>query len=536
VMAAGAAITTIGRVPTVQEAEIQALAMKETSYALLGDSVFSQGCMGSQAGEHGCMCPMLVASEFTGSFTLTRSHHAPPGHQAYDVTVQDWLFTFYGKENEVTGTGYYDRWTDLQGNRWHAMTLDLNICDEEVQLLSGLLEDPDPGYESPAEINIALESDTECFGYLIILDAERQPATPAITDPPPIFGGPCKYLDTLGVATIVALETPEPDVLNCPNDPVEVIFDYQPDDPASRDLGATGLRLTISEGVNPPREWVESEGLTVGSQHVCIRRDIASGTCSPLLFDFADVDYEAGIELCYAGTTFAMTVVPTEVADAIYEQQIVLLVAVDNYGSQPVAEPVHVTATAPGVDIAIEPEDIMPGQVCEVTVVPHEQEANEIRPMPAQAPLGPPDTYPPGDELVVRVRGERNGFEQAQDVSINILPGEDLLLQDASIVRDRFIPYLGENYPEFGITGETEWTPTIVKPHILVVSHYLFFSEEWEMGVMWHIMIPPYDWARIYLRHRYTYMQPQYAFEIASLGAEPPEEPYPIDPPEQVDR
>jgi hypothetical protein len=231
-----------------------------------------------------------------------------------------------------------------------------------------------------------------------------------------------------------------------------------------------------------------------------------------------------------------MTVFPTEIADAIYEQQIVLLVAVENYGCQPLAEPVHITATAPGAEITIEPEDIMPGQVCEVTVIPQEQAANEIMPMPAPAVLGRPGAYPPGEKLVVEVRGERNGFERAQEVSINILPGEDLLLQDASVVRDRFIPYLRDNYPEFGITGETGWTPTIVKPHILVVSHYLFFSEEWEMGVMWHIMIPPHDWAKIYLRHRYTHMQPQYAFEISSLSAKPPEEPYPIDPPEQVDR
>ena len=37
----------------------------------------------------------------------------------------------------------------------------------------------------------------------------------------------------------------------------------------------------------------------------------------------------------------------------------------------------------------------------------------------------------------------------------------------------------------------------------LIVSHYLFFSEEWEMHVEWHIMVPPYDWAKIDLRHMF---------------------------------
>ena len=298
----------------------------------------------------------------------------------------------------------------------------------------------------------------------------------------------------------------------------------------------SGARLTISEGVNPPRQWVESEGLTVGSQHVCTRRDISSGTCSPLLFDFTDVDYAAGVALCYASTPFTMTVIPAEIDDAIYEQRIVLLVAVEDSDMQLAAGPVHISAAAEGAGITVEPADIVPGQVCEITVIPHEQSASETGPKLAPTLLRSSDKYWPGDELVVTVLGERSGFKQSQDVSLNMLPGEDMTLEDATAVRNRFIPYLSASHPEFGITDQTEWIPTIVKPHILVVTHYLFFSDEWELGVMWHVMIPPYDWAKIYLRHRYTDMQPQYAFEISSISADPPLEPYPIDPPDEVDR
>lgn len=90
----------------------------------------------------------------------------------------------------------------------------------------------------------------------------------------------------------------------------------------------------------------------------------------------------------------------------------------------------------------------------------------------------------------------------------------------ATEIRDRFIPWLATNHPEFGITSENEWTETIVRPHIAVVMFYLFFSEDWEMGVSWHVMIPPHDWARIYLRHRFVEVQPSYAFEISSLDAQ----------------
>ncbi len=72
----------------------------------------------------------------------------------------------------------------------------------------------------------------------------------------------------------------------------------------------------------------------------------------------------------------------------------------------------------------------------------------------------------------------------------------------------------------------------MVSPQWLVVSHYLFFSEDWEMHVSWHIMVAPYDWARIDLRHRFDEETPSYAFEISSVDAG--SEPCPIDPPESV--
>jgi len=99
-------------------------------------------------------------------------------------------------------------------------------------------------------------------------------------------------------------------------------------------------------------------------------------------------------------------------------------------------------------------------------------------------------------------------------------------------MRDKFVPWLATNHPEFDITSETEWTGTIVNPGILVVMHYMFFSEDWEMYLTWHVMIPPYDWTRIYLRSRFTETQSSYAFEISSVQGE--EEPHSIELPDWV--
>jgi hypothetical protein len=74
--------------------------------------------------------------------------------------------------------------------------------------------------------------------------------------------------------------------------------------------------------------------------------------------------------------------------------------------------------------------------------------------------------------------------------------------------------------PELGITSEVEWVGVNIRPNFMVVMYYLFISDEWEMGMTWHVMIHPHDWSRIYLRHRYTETAPTLAFELSSYTME----------------
>ena len=149
-----------------------------------------------------------------------------------------------------------------------------------------------------------------------------------------------------------------------------------------------------------------------------------------------------------------------------------------------------------------------------------------------------PDTESTGKTLTVTVHGERGGLKQTETRTVEVVEplvpgmGEDELGPVAASMRDRFIPWLVANHPEFGITSETEWTGTVVRPNNLVVMHYLFFSEDWEMYVEWHVTIPPDDYARIYLRHRFTEARSSYAFEISSVEAQ--EEPHAIEVPDWV--
>jgi len=210
---------------------------------------------------------------------------------------------------------------------------------------------------------------------------------------------------------------------------------------------------------------------------------------------------------------YSMQVIPEQIrGESIVGQMVVFLVVVADEGEGVGrGEAVSLSATAAG-SVAVDPQAIAPGQVAEVAVIPDEASV--------------------GENVTLTVRGERGGLDLTEAVTFGVAEGEDARGPEATALRDRFVAWLAVNHPELGITEQTEWTGTIVSPIWLVVSHYLFFSDDWEMHVSWHVMIAPYDWAKIDLRHRFTEARPSYAFEISSVSAD--EEPHAIDPPESV--
>ena len=162
--------------------------------------------------------------------------------------------------------------------------------------------------------------------------------------------------------------------------------------------------------------------------------------------------------------------------------------------------------------VTVQPGQVTAGQVVEVIVIPTEASVDSM--------------------LIVTITGRRYGLTRTETITMEVIPGEDDLGSYAAEMRDLFIPWLAANHPELGITTETEWAGTIVNPQILVVMHYIFYSDDWEIYLEWHVTIPPYDWTRIYLRHRFTELRPSYAFEISSVQGQ--QEPTSIEVPDWV--
>ena len=216
-------------------------------------------------------------------------------------------------------------------------------------------------------------------------------------------------------------------------------------------------------------------------------------------------------------SAFHINVIPeqrTEDQDPFYSiagQRFVFLVTITDEG-QECELPVHISAMAPGAEVIIYYEDIFEGEVAEVVVIP------------AEASIG--------TTIEVTITGNRGSVSDEKVASFEVAEGEDDRQEYATELLDKFVSWLATNHPELGITEDTVWDGTMVSPVWLVVSHYLFFSEEWEAHIEWHIMVPPYDWAKIDLRHRFDELEPLYAFEISSVDAT--SEPVPMELPETV--
>ena len=179
-------------------------------------------------------------------------------------------------------------------------------------------------------------------------------------------------------------------------------------------------------------------------------------------------------------------------------QHFVFLVTITGEGQESEL-PVTISATAPGAKVVIHYYDVFEGEVAEVVVTP------------AQASIG--------QVIEVTITGTRGSVTDEKIASFEVAEGEDDRQEYATELLDKFVSWLATNHPELGITEDTAWNGTMVSPVWLVVSHYLFFSEEWELHIEWHIMVPPYDWAKIDLRHRFDELAPSYAFEISSVDA-----------------
>jgi len=188
-----------------------------------------------------------------------------------------------------------------------------------------------------------------------------------------------------------------------------------------------------------------------------------------------------------------------------------LVVVTDPAGG---STPADITATAEMATVLdITPASLAPGVVGEVCVA-----------------ADPTDAEATGSVTITATRG---GVAKSVSRSLPVFPMPDERAADARPHFERWVAWLAAEHPEYGITKEATYEPVFVST-LLVVSHYSYWFEDWEMTVAWHNMIPPDDWSEVHLRRRGVDVAPSIAWRQDSVdGATEPRE---VTPPDVVVR
>ncbi|MDD5263739.1 MAG: hypothetical protein PHU43_02775 [Candidatus Bipolaricaulis sp.] len=224
-----------------------------------------------------------------------------------------------------------------------------------------------------------------------------------------------------------------------------------------------------------------------------------------------------GLAGCWPWTTadtFTIAVTPGEIADLAQNADGIFLLTIEETGSHGSTAPF--TLTVDGSDgMVLVPSEVDSGKVAEVW----------LNVMGVDV----------GTTVTLTFSVERD--EELHTATVTALVTEpveapDDRLETGTAMRDLFVPWLASEHPELGIDEDTEWIANPLRPHILEVSYYMFLSDEWELVVWWHVMIPPYDWARMYVRHIGTENAPSFGAEISSISAG--DEPHTMTPPEEL--
>jgi len=152
------------------------------------------------------------------------------------------------------------------------------------------------------------------------------------------------------------------------------------------------------------------------------------------------------------------------------------------------------TSSLGGMVVSFEQTTLIPGEAVEVWV---------------DVPEVVVDT-----DFTVTVRATRGAASSQVDIRATAVPGVDDVSGTAKEIAAVFLRHLAGSVPGGPITVADLGNGTPVAG-LLVVTHYAWFTDAYEVGLGWHIMVAPSDWAVLYLRPRHN-PAPARAFRINS--------------------
>lgn len=113
-----------------------------------------------------------------------------------------------------------------------------------------------------------------------------------------------------------------------------------------------------------------------------------------------------------------------------------------------------------------------------------------------------PDSLIEVGEYILRLTAQNRDVVNSLEFMVEIFPAEPQDPRWAVRKKDEFMPWLKKTHPEYVEVINQKWFKYQTYPQIWIVEHWTFLSEEWEMRICFHVMIPPHDWSMMRLRKR----------------------------------
>lgn len=109
-------------------------------------------------------------------------------------------------------------------------------------------------------------------------------------------GGKCSYVKFDGSAMIKSIRPAPKSEYNCPDKPMQIIFEFTPVNLSDRqkynftNFKDSDVHMKINDGVNPSMAWIKKNKIMTGKKYKCIRTEITKGTCTPVGFIFPELN------------------------------------------------------------------------------------------------------------------------------------------------------------------------------------------------------------------------------------------------------
>lgn len=151
------------------------------------------------------------------------------------------------------------------------------------------------------------------------------------------------------------------------------------------------------------------------------------------------------------------------------------------------ADPVYVSATTPqGIEAVVQPDTL-------------------YGPATVVLSLLVTDSTLAGDHYPVYINSSALMHAQTDTLDLEVIMDNPAYMDQtlAGNYRDSALHFIMQKYPNAGdLYGDLlaiGWTGFYPYPPPDIVSHFVCLHGNWRINLLWHVMVPPYDWVRVFV-------------------------------------